>query len=215
MIEHGGQRIFDGSKASRFLAFAIRRRMWKGNETCTSRLGHKDSISIQPFRHELVEFLCVQCHGRSGLNGIAHVNNHNIKLVVDTFEVLLHVADDIFHFGMVRHRLPAPFWQVLLGNFNDLRIDVHHDNAIYSIVPQDLAGRGELSSASNKDALGRCALGEDGRPKERGMDQALVIHELIMFRTLRLAIRHERPTKVRIDDLYLLKFAEGCVMYRI
>mmetsp|Transcript_7292 Transcript_7292/g.16540 ORF Transcript_7292/g.16540 Transcript_7292/m.16540 type:complete len:268 (-) Transcript_7292:553-1356(-) len=193
MIKYSGQCVPDWTKTRGLVAFSIQRRVAEGNKARTSRLCNKHSVFIQPLCHKTVKFLSVQRHGWPSLDRITDINDHGVKFLNRALEVLLYVSNNIFNFWMVRHGFSSPFRQVLLGYFNNFRINVHHDNAFDSVISQNFTGRGELSTTSNEDALGGTgsrSTREMRRPKQRWMHQALVIDKLIVLRALCLAIGH-------------------------
>src|SRR3989475_2330690 len=86
------------------------------------------------------------------------------------------------------------------GDLDDLAVNVHHQRPLDRAVPEDLAERGPLPPADDHHPL-RVRMHQHG-----GMDEHLVVDELVRLGGLDLAVEDQRPAVVaQLDDLDVLE----------
>mmetsp|Transcript_7127 Transcript_7127/g.28831 ORF Transcript_7127/g.28831 Transcript_7127/m.28831 type:complete len:232 (+) Transcript_7127:1535-2230(+) len=173
-----------------------------------SALRDEDSSRRELLAQQSIEIRRVQLIARPPIERVAQIHDDHVKAPIGLVrQSFLRVADDQTRsFIPVRPR--AVKRRVLSAHVHHVAVDVHHHALLHALVPQHLAQRRSLATATDEHPL-RVRVRH-----QRRMHQRLVIHVLVVLARLHQPIRDEkRPERHRPHDLDLLKLRRPLIQH--
>mmetsp|Transcript_542 Transcript_542/g.1372 ORF Transcript_542/g.1372 Transcript_542/m.1372 type:complete len:268 (-) Transcript_542:450-1253(-) len=164
-----------------------------------TRLSHEDTTGVKLGLNKVVELVGVQLVARASLDRVADIHDNNVKGLVSVLKPLLSVLVKDFEAGILVSTT-VPLGELLAADITGNLININHDTAFDTLVAQDLAGGGELTTTTDEDLLG-VLVQEHGRVHE-----GLVVDVLVSLSALRLAIHNKGASElVGANDLNTLE----------